>query len=138
MSDGIRILIVDDEPVLRRALERAVGHMGHEVRGAGDAHSAYQILSHESVDLVLMDLRLPDMPGQTLALALVRQWPELRGRIVLMSGDLGPETGQDWPTELRSCPRLAKPFGLDLLAQTIAAVLEAAAPPPLRRSNGDG
>ncbi|HET8650827.1 MAG TPA: response regulator [Gemmatimonadales bacterium] len=131
---SIRILIIDDEPVLRRALERALRHMGHEAISAADGHSAYHTLEHESVDLILLDLRMPDIPGATLFLALIRRWPELQGRIVLMSGDIEAVT-DEWPAPLRNAPHLAKPFGLDSLEATVTAVL-AGNQPFRRQSNG--
>lgn len=126
-----RILLVDDEPALQRSLGRALERAGHEVLVAGDADSAYAVLLDHRVDLVLMDLGLPQLRGDTLALALLCRWPELHGRIVLMSGDL-EAVRPDWPPELRACPTLAKPFGLDTLDAAVAAALQ----PPLRRSSG--
>jgi DNA-binding NtrC family response regulator len=122
-----RILVIDDEPALRRTLQRALTVNGYEVSSVADPNSAYQILAESSFDLVLLDLRLPQMPGDTLFLAIVRHWPRLLGRVILMSGDLyAPQP--DWPAELIQCPVLQKPFSLDQLAQTVSHVLAAAEP----------
>jgi DNA-binding NtrC family response regulator len=127
-----RVLILDDEPALRRALERALVAFGYEVASSGDPSSAYVLLSETTFDALLLDLRLPHTLGDAFYFAVVRQWPHLRGRVILMSGD--PWTGTaDWPQELRDCPMLAKPFTLDVLARTLAAVLE---PEGHRRTNG--
>jgi DNA-binding NtrC family response regulator len=120
-----RILVIDDEPALRRTLERALRGHDYEVSSVADPSSAYQILAESRFDLVLLDLRLPQMPGDTLFLALVRHWPRLLGRIILMSGDIhAPQPG--WPPELTHCPVLHKPFSLDLLVRTVGQVLAAA------------
>jgi DNA-binding NtrC family response regulator len=133
-----RILIVDDEPALRRTLERALRNHHYEVVSVADPHSAYQMLAESSFDLVLLDLRLPQMPGDTLFLAIVRRWPRLVGRVILMSGDHWPDQ-QDWPVELAGCPILAKPFSLDTLAKTVGGVLAAAdTHPDLLEGNGHG
>jgi two-component system nitrogen regulation response regulator NtrX len=117
-----RILIVDDEPGLRRTLERALTAQHYEVVAVADPNSAYQMLSETTFDLVLLDLRLPQIGGDTLYLAIIRHWPRLRDRVILMSGD--PWTEQvDWPKELLSCPVLAKPFSLETLKKTVSAVL---------------
>lgn len=122
-----RILVIDDEPALRRTLQRALTSHGYEVSSVADPNSAYQMLAESSFDLVLLDLRLPQMPGDTLFLAMVRHWPRLLGRVILMSGDLhAPQP--DWPAELVRCPILHKPFSLDLLARTVSDVLAAAEP----------
>jgi DNA-binding NtrC family response regulator len=133
-----RILIVDDEPALRRTLERALTSHHYQVVSVADPHSAYQTLSESTFDVVLLDLRLPQIGGDTLLLAIVRRWPRLIGRVILMSGD--PWTEQaDWPKELLSCPLLAKPFSLEALEKTIRAVLAAADPPTdLLEGNGHG
>jgi DNA-binding NtrC family response regulator len=120
-----RILIVDDEPGLRRTLERALTSQHYDVVAVADPNSAYQMLSETTFDLVLLDLRLPQIGGDTLYLAIVRQWPRLRDRVILMSGDPWSEQ-VDWPKELLSCTILAKPFSLETLKKTVSAVLAAA------------
>ncbi len=133
-----RILVVDDEPGLRRTLERALRSHRYEVVSVADPHSAYQMLDESIFDLVMLDLRLPQMAGDTFFLAIVRRWPRLVGRVILMSGD--PHAEQpDWPAELAGCPVLPKPFSLDTLIKTVGAVLAAAEPKSdLRKGNGNG
>jgi DNA-binding NtrC family response regulator len=130
-----RILVVDDEPALRRTLERALKGQAYEVVSVADPHSAYQILGESSFDLVLLDLRLPHMAGDTLFLAIVRRWPRLLGRVILMSGDAPPQD-PDWPVELATCPVLHKPFSLDTLVTTIRNAL-ASADPTFLEGNGN-
>ena len=120
-----RILIIDDEPGLRRTLERALTNQDYDVVAVADPHSAYQMLAEASFDLLLLDLRLPQIGGDTLYLAIIRQWPRLRDRVILMSGDPWSEQAH-WPKELVGCPVLAKPFSLENLAKTVRAVLAAA------------
>jgi DNA-binding NtrC family response regulator len=134
----VRILIVDDEPALRRTLERALTGNHYEVVSVADPHSAYEMLSEMTFDLLLLDLRLPQITGGTLFLAIIRRWPRLRDRVILMSGDPWSEQA-DWPQELVSCPVLAKPFTLDTLTKTVRAVLAAADPnTDLLEGNGHG
>ena len=116
-----RILIVDDEPALRRTLERALKSQHYEVVSVADPHSAYQLLGESSFDLVLLDLRLPQMPGDAFFLAIVRMWPRLLSRVILMSGDPSPQP--EWPPELAGCPILHKPFSLETLTRTVDNVL---------------
>lgn len=131
-----RILIVDDEPSLRRTLERALKSYHYEVVAVADPNSAYQMLDESTFDLVLLDLRLPHMAGDTFFLAIVRRWPRLLGRVILMSGDPWSELN-DWPPELAGCPILPKPFSLETLVKLVGAVLAAAdARPDLLEGNG--
>jgi DNA-binding response OmpR family regulator len=132
-----RVLIVDDEPALRRTLARVLESLQYEVLTAGDPHLAYSMLDEADIDLVLLDLHLPhNMSGAMLYLALVRRWPRLRGRIILMTGD--PTVLEDgWPPELLGCPLLLKPFTLSLLAETVRnALLDAEYGGGQRAGNG--
>jgi DNA-binding NtrC family response regulator len=116
------VLVIDDEPAVRSALQRALRHFGCEVATAAGGDSAYEILQHDTFDAVLIDIRMPLMSGDTLFLAIIRRWPELRNRIILMSGD--PENVMaDWSDELKSQPLLGKPFTLDTLRRSLDSVL---------------
>ena len=96
------------------------------------------MLDESSFDLVLLDLRLPQMAGDTFFLAIVRRWPRLLGRVILMSG-APPEEEQEWPPELAACPILSKPFALEALGKLVESVLaKADAEPELRKGNGHG
>jgi two-component system response regulator PilR (NtrC family) len=117
-----RVLLLEDEPALRQVLERALKTFGYEVASSGDPSSAYLMLSETRFDAVVLDLRMPNMLGDAFYFAVVRHWPYLRGRVILMSGDAGSGTG-DWPDELRDCPMLTKPFTLDVLAHTVATIV---------------
>lgn len=129
---------MDDEPSLRRTLERALTTFNYSVVAVADPHSAYQMLDESDFDLVLLDLRLPQMAGDTFFLAIVRRWPRLLGRVILMSGAL-PEQQTEWPPELSACPILLKPFNLDSLQEIVQTVLDRAEDPPdLREGNGRG
>lgn len=119
-----RVLVVDDEPQVRSSLERALRHVGYEALSAADSDSAYIILSQSKVDVLLLDLRMPQVSGETLFLAVIRRWPSLIGRVILMSGHPDAKRA-DWPPELQACPLLAKPFGLEELYSAIGKVLPA-------------
>jgi DNA-binding NtrC family response regulator len=132
-----RILIVDDEPLLRRTLERALRWMDYDVIAVGEPHLAYEVLEDGDFDLVLLDIHLPQMAGDALFLALVRRWPQLLGRVVLMTGDPGA-VRPDWPAELLCCPVLSKPFTLDLLSKAVAGALSAATSSQTQRKRNGG
>ena len=119
-------------------MERALKVFHYKVVSVADPHSAYQMLDESSFDLVLLDLRLPQMAGDTFFLAIVRRWPRLLGRVILMSG-APPTPENQWPAELMACPILTKPFGLDVLKKLVETVLaKAEAQPDLREGNGHG
>jgi DNA-binding NtrC family response regulator len=130
-----RILVVDDEPALRRTLERALRNLQYDVVSVGDPFLVYELLDAADYDLVMLDINLPQMSGDTLAIALLRRWPKLIGRVVLMTGDPWARRA-DWPEELRQCLLLVKPFTLDALGSAVRSVLNAQAQQPQRKRNG--
>src|SRR4051794_33580963 len=60
------ILIVEDEKVLRESLAELLAEDGHEILQAGDGKAAYDLVLQRPVDLVLSDIRMPEMDGMTL------------------------------------------------------------------------
>ena len=106
-----RVLIVDDEPAVRRALDKALTRAGHIVLLAPGGEQACEVLGAQQVDAILMDMRMPGMSGQTLFHVILSQWPRLAPRIAVMSGDPDAEEEQEWLT-LYGLPVIAKPFEL--------------------------
>jgi DNA-binding NarL/FixJ family response regulator len=83
-----RVLLVDDHPIWREALERDLGSAGLTVAGAfGDGESAVRAAPALRPDVVLMDLQLPGMSGVDAAAALVRLDPGVRILMFSSSGE---------------------------------------------------
>ena len=108
----MRILVVDDEPPVRRTLERALIRRGHTVFTASSGEHACDLLGHQDVDAVLLDLRMPTMSGQTFYHVLLTQWPALALRVIIMSGDPESADHDEW-LALYQLPVVAKPFELE-------------------------
>jgi DNA-binding NtrC family response regulator len=83
------VLVVDDEELYRRSLERILTRVGHEVLEARDAAEALALAASQSVDLVLADVRMPGING----LELVRQLHEMHPDLpcIVVTGYGGPE-----------------------------------------------
>ncbi|HET9385583.1 MAG TPA: response regulator [Gemmatimonadales bacterium] len=117
------ILIVDDEAGLRRVLERYLERSGFRVLTAGTAEAAYELLSTEQADALLLDIQLPTMSGLALYLAIVHRWPRLEGRVAIMTGDAEAEEVRTW-LEHHRCVVLRKPFNLQQVADWVALVIQ--------------
>ena len=128
---ALAILVVDDEAAVRRALERVLTRLGHTVQLATSGEAACDALGTSPVDLVLMDLRMPGMSGQTLYHSIVARWPHLVNRVVVMTGDPEAEDHHDWLRN-NDLPVLTKPFELAQLEGLLASV----ATEERRRSQG--
>ncbi len=84
----VRVMIVDDHPIWRDALERDLSEAGYEIVGAvGDGESAVRIAAAVHPDVVLMDLQLPGISGVQAASALVKQDPGIRILMFSASGE---------------------------------------------------
>jgi len=109
----MKILVVDDEEPVRRAVSTVLRDGGHTVLVASDGLCALDALARDQVDLLLSDVAMPVMRGPELASKALRLQPGLS--ILLMSGAERPD----------GYPLLAKPFRKQTL---LAAVHDAVAP----------
>ncbi len=103
------ILVAEDEPGIRRVLSRALESSGYTVLLATSGEEACELLAAREIDLVMMDLQMPSMSGQTLYHMIATQWPHLATRVVVMSGDL--EAHEDW-LSVHDLAFIPKPFEL--------------------------
>jgi len=71
------ILIIDDEPVLRRSLARILQQAGLDVTTAASGHEGLAFLKHQTFDLVYLDIRMPDMNGLEVLKAIHSKYPEV-------------------------------------------------------------
>lgn len=106
-----RVLVVDDEPLIRWSVAESLSDLGMDVRQAGDAASALRAVttSREPFDVVVLDLRLPDMRDLSLLATLRQLMPE--ARLVLMTAFGSADTACE-AALLGACV-LNKPFELD-------------------------
>jgi CheY-like chemotaxis protein len=124
-ADGrpLRVLAVDDEAVILDLLVDAFSQRGYQVDTAGSAREALEKLEKRAYDVLLLDLKMPEMDGRSLFQTIGERWPDQARRVVFASGDtLQPETQSFLARSGRPC--VDKPFRLEELT---AAILEAAA-----------
>ena len=91
-SPSLRVLVVDDEPLIRWSLSEALADAGHSVVEAGDAGAVVQTLSSGTFDVVLLDYRLPDSNDLDLLAAVRRLSPS--SAVVMMTAFGTPEVVQ--------------------------------------------
>ncbi|MDH7570103.1 MAG: response regulator, partial [Armatimonadota bacterium] len=116
---GERLLVVDDEPQIRRALRSGLSASGYEVTLAATGEEALDLAASQPIDLVILDLGLPDMDGQEVCRQL-REW-SLVPIIVLSvrSSDREKVAALD----LGADDYLTKPFNLSELLARVRALL---------------
>ncbi len=116
----LRILIVEDEPPIRRFLRTALAAQEYRVEEAGDGEAALDFLKRNPVDLIVLDLGLPGMDGLEVVRRL-RAEGTLTPIVILSSRD--DEAGKVAALDLGADDYVAKPFGVEELSARIRAAL---------------
>ncbi len=124
-----RILVVEDERLIRVTLRQLLSNMGHDVLIAESGSKACELAAHVEgrIDLLLSDIVLPDVSGPEIAAALQRQRPELK--VLFMSAypaDVLVKQGRVAP----GTRTLEKPFTEEALALALRTALSAAESAP--------
>ncbi len=119
-AHGVPILVVDDEPPIRRLLRTSLGAQGYRVLEAETGRAALDLLERDRPEVVLLDLGLPDLDG----LEVIRR---VRGAgrkvpIVVLSSR-GDERGKVQALDLGADDYVTKPFGMAELVARIRTAL---------------
>jgi CheY-like chemotaxis protein len=88
VSERLRVLVVDDESSVRVALQRYLEGRGHDVQSTASGTDAMSRLRAAQFDAVILDLRIPDLPGEQLFNQLRVADPAQAERVIFMTGDL--------------------------------------------------
>jgi CheY-like chemotaxis protein len=130
-----RILVIDDDELLRQTVTTMLRSGGHEVVQAADGEDGLRRFGTNSIDLVLCDVFMPQMEGLETVRELRRLSPALP--IISMTGSIpSAETGRLDPDFLRmsnefgATRTLAKPFGTQTLLALVRECLESGGAPP--------
>ncbi|MFN8110277.1 MAG: response regulator transcription factor [Thermoleophilia bacterium] len=118
-TDGRRVLVVEDDPSVARLLELELGDAGYAVRVAATGRAALEELAREEPDLMVLDVRLPDLDGLTVCRQARRdghRMPVLMLTALDRVGDrvIGLDSGAD--------DYLAKPFAVEELLARMRAL----------------
>ncbi len=119
MANMPTVLIVDDDPSIRKMLVEMLTLEGYPAETANDGQEALDLLGHSGPRVVLLDITMPILDGRGVMEHLGAHPGEReRHKIILMSAIETLAANRD----LRADGRLSKPFTLDQLINTIAAV----------------
>jgi two-component system, cell cycle sensor histidine kinase and response regulator CckA len=116
-----RLLIVEDEPMVRAVAERALARQGYTVETACDGEEALALFAQgKSYDLVVSDVVMPNMDGPAMARELRKQRPDMR--ILFMSGYAEEQLRQS--INLDKVAFLPKPFSVQQIAEAVRDALK--------------
>jgi two-component system KDP operon response regulator KdpE len=119
-ASPVKVLVVDDEPPIRKLLRMGLGTQGYHILDAPNAKAAIELMADEP-DLVILDLGLPDMQG----LELLRQIRERREDVpIVVLSSRGEEVAKVEALDLGADDYVTKPFGMEELLARIRTALK--------------
>jgi DNA-binding NtrC family response regulator len=118
MSRG-KILVIDDEDIVRISVSRALAPEGYEIKTVKDGSEGMKQLEQEEFDLVLTDLKMPNMDGIEVLSNIKNRWPKTD--VVIVTGYQTVETAVK-AIKLGAADYIEKPFTPDSLIAMVSGV----------------
>lgn len=117
---SIPLLVVDDEPPIRRLLRTSLSVQGYQILEAGSARAALDVVAREKPEVMLLDLGLPDQDG----LEVIRQLRAAGSKVaIIVLSSRGEEAVKVDALDLGADDYVTKPFGMAELVARIRAAL---------------
>lgn len=123
-----RILLVDDDDDVRRAMSRTLERLGHEITSARAGREALASMEECAPDLLLTDINMPDMDGIELMMAVRKRWPGVPIIAVSGGGMLPKDLLLANASVLGAVATLQKPVELSALKEALGSALGPSAP----------
>lgn len=120
MKRGISILVVDDEALIREAMQRLLEHDGYDVEAFPSAPAALIRLKERKFDLVITDFSMPEMDGDELMTEVRKMWPTQR---IIMATAFVEEYRVFGQPDGGADALLLKPFSFKELSEAVELVM---------------
>lgn len=115
-------MIVDDEPIVRESLGEMLELSGYCISTASNGKQACEILKNSNVDILITDIKMPEMDGKELHQRICSLDPDLAERVIFITGDtVSAETRRYLNQTGNLC--LMKPFNLEELRMKLQRML---------------
>ncbi len=111
---GGHILLIDDDENILKVLGKVLGAEKFELDVASSGREAILKLGREDYDLILSDIRMPDLDGKELFAFIDQNMPEYRSKVIFLTGDTGNADTMKF-LEGTGCPYLTKPIEIPTL-----------------------
>ena len=118
IEGGKRLLLIDDDQEILSVLGKVLSGLHFELDRASTGRQAVQLLSRNDYDLILSDIRMPELDGQQLFEFLSQNMPEYKERVIFLTGDTGNPATMDFLVQ-SNCPYLSKPLEIPTLLQLL-------------------
>lgn len=122
MNAMTKILVVDDDEVVRRSHLRSLSGIRCKVEGVWNGYEALRAMERDPFDVLLLDLRMPGMDGMTVLKTIKEKWPE--SEVIIITGYPSVESAKE-AVRLGAYDYIAKPVGPDeVISATNGAVTQ--------------
>lgn len=122
LGSRLRILVVDDEPTIAQLIADVLTGDGYDVDTAPDGLAALELIGRRVYDLILSDLRMPELDGLGLYRELEQSRPDLARRFVFITGTSAHTDYQGLIADI-AAPVLTKPFDMSELQRVARETL---------------
>lgn len=116
---NLKVLIVEDDPFLREAITQSLDRLGAKVITAGDGKEAFELLSKNTIDLVISDVQMPVMNGLDL-LRNIRKGDPRVPVVLLATGEA--QVNEEQAIKEGAVGLIYKPFSLKALKERLLAI----------------
>jgi DNA-binding NtrC family response regulator len=116
-----KILVIDDEAIIRTSCERTLAPEGFDVRTATGGRDGLDCLEKEPFNLVLLDLKMPDIDGIEVLNKINQNWPDTK--VVMITGYSTVDTAVQ-ALRLGAFNFIEKPFTPDTLISAVREIFE--------------
>ena len=119
----VKIIIVDDEPIIVEEASEALTDEGYECLSASSVDDALVIVKNtKDIDIIITDLKMPKRTGADLIAAVEKEFDQ-QIKFIITSGHASPRTERNG-VDIGNYPFLRKPLSIDDILDTVATVLK--------------
>ena len=119
-----RILVIDDDDLIRKLVSKTLERAGYEVAASADGRDAARLYRREPADLIITDLFMPEKEGLEVIMELRRESPDVKIIAISGAGSLGPTGYLEVARMIGASRTLAKPFGEKELLAAVGELLD--------------
>lgn len=119
--DKCKILVIDDEDIVRMSCQRILAPQGYEVKATKSAVEGFKMLAEECFDVVLTDLKMPDIDGIEVLRRVKEEWPDIE--VIMITGYQTINTAVQ-AIKLGAFDYIEKPFTPDSIVSAIEKAIE--------------
>jgi DNA-binding NtrC family response regulator len=116
-----KILVIDDEPIVRISSKRTLVPEGYDVELADSGRAGIEMLERDAFDLILLDLKMPDMGGIDVLKVIMERWPGTK--VIIVTGFSTVDTAVE-ALRIGAFNHIEKPFTPHSLLEAVNEVFE--------------